>query len=60
MWAREAEAAPPDEASEVSVHLATRLASLRSWHASAMDLLPLIADLGDFEVNEGEAENKDH
>ena len=44
------ESAPSDSDETLSEHFSTRLASLRSWHESSRDLLPLLAALGEIKV----------
>ena len=44
------ESAPSDSDETLSEHFSTRLSSLRSWHESSRDLLPLLAALGEIKV----------
>ena len=43
--------APSNSDETLSDHYSTRLSSLRSWHASSKDLLPLLAALGEINVD---------
>ena len=48
--ARVLEAAPGDDEAQLPEHLQNRLSSLRTWHATSRDLLPMLAALGNLEV----------
>ena len=45
------ESAPSTSAETLSCHYSTRIASLRSWHESSKELLPLLAALGEINVD---------
>ncbi len=47
---RHLSAAPSSSDETLSEHHAARLASLRSWHESSNELLPLLAALGEIDV----------
>ncbi len=47
---RHLDSAPFNSDEILSDHYSTRLSRLRSWHESTKDLLPLLAALGDIEV----------
>ncbi len=44
------ESAPSPSDENLSEYLSTRLTSLRSWHSSSCDILPLLAALGEIEL----------
>lgn len=44
------EGAPSESDDNLSEHVSTRLASLRSWHETSKDLLPLLTSLGEIRV----------
>ena len=44
--------APTHSDETLSKHYSTRLASLRSWHNSSKDLLPLLIDMGKIDVED--------
>ena len=49
---RHLDSAPSISSKNLSEHYSARLSSLRSWHESSKDLLPLLAALGEIEVVE--------
>jgi len=48
--ARHLDGAPPNSDETLSDHYSARIASLRSWHESSKDLLPILAALGEINV----------